>query len=202
MTATQGDSSRKHRMVWGLVLVVCGMFAFGYALVPLYDVICEITGLNGKTGRVAVDQQNSEDTTIDAQRLVTVEFVASVNSGLPWTLQPGVSSMRVHPGALNDAVFYAENLSRETLIGQAVPSVAPGPAAKYFNKTECFCFTQQTLEGGQERAMPVRFIVDPKLPAHIKSLTLSYTFFRIGEPADRRRESSRVAEGESSQAVL
>ncbi len=167
---------RGHRRLIGrLVLVVCAMFAFGYALVPLYQVFCEITGVNGKTGRVESAAALAGE--VDETRLVTVEFVASVNTGLPWRLQPRVKKMRVHPGALTEVEFLAENLSGAVRTGQAVPSVSPGEASKYFYKTECFCFTSQQLAGGEVRAMPVRFIVDAKLPAHIRSLTLSYTFF-------------------------
>ncbi len=150
------------------------MFGFGYALVPLYDVICDITGINGKTGRA---EAAAYDTAVIDDRLITVEFVSSVNTGLPWQLKPMVSKIQVHPGELTEVFFEAVNMSQRTRAGQAVPSVSPATASKYFFKTECFCFTRQELEGGETRNMPVRFVVDKRLPDDIKSLTLSYTFF-------------------------
>lgn len=167
-----------HRpLVVRLMAVVLGMFAFGYALVPLYEVFCEVTGVNGKTGRTTA--QAVASARIDAGRIVKVQFVATVNNELPWRFEPIVKSVTVHPGALTEVEFLAENLSREERSGQAVPSVAPGEASRYFAKTECFCFTAQKLAGGEGRRMPVRFIVDTRLPAHIRELTLSYTFFSI-----------------------
>lgn len=185
MNAAQVDPRSAHRRLAGrLLLVVCLMFGFGYALVPLYQVFCEITGLNGKTGRIDAAAVRAE---VDRDRWVTVEFVASVNTGLPWRLEPLVKRVRVHPGELTEVEFYAENLSSRPRVGQAVPSVAPGEASKYFYKTECFCFTSQELAGGEGRRMPVRFVVDAALPEHIRSLTLSYTFFGADAqaPADR-----------------
>ncbi len=151
------------------------MFAFGYALIPLYDVFCDVTGLNGKTGRVETEAALSS--VVDEKRLVTVEFVSSVNADLPWKFAPTQARMQVHPGQVMATSFYAENLSDKSVTGQAIPSLAPGLAAKYFNKTECFCFTQQTLTAGQRVDMPLRFIVDPKLPQDVSTVTLSYTFF-------------------------
>lgn len=151
------------------------MFGFGYALVPLYDVFCEVTGLNGKTG--AITQAEAEATVVDTQRMITVAFDANVNAGLPWRFGPEQRRVQVHPGEIGEAFFYAENLSGRAVVGQAVPSVAPAKASPYFNKTECFCFTQQVLAPGERRVMPVRFIVDPDLPQGVTTLTLSYTFF-------------------------
>jgi len=159
-----------------LALLTLVMFGFGYALVPLYDVFCDITGLNGKTGRLAV--QAADDIGIDFSRTVTVEFIATVNSGLPWQFAPTQKRMEVHPGALNTTTYIATNVTQHPIVGQAVPSVAPGQAASYFNKTECFCFTNQTLNPKQTKQMPVRFIVDPHLPENISVITLSYTFFK------------------------
>jgi len=171
----QQDQNKK--TVLSLALISIAMFGFGYALVPLYDVICEITGLNGKTGRVTETQAVSSQ--LDQDRLVTIQFDTNVNSELPWKFGSMAKKMQIHPGELNEAVFYAENLSAQTITGQAVPSVASAEASLYFNKTECFCFTQQSLEPGERIEMPVRFIVDPKLPERISMLTLSYTFFRV-----------------------
>ena len=162
------------RLVRRLAFIALGMFGFGYALVPLYNVLCDITGINGKTGRA---EATAYEDAVDESRTVTVEFVSSVNTGLPWQLKPVVPSIEVHPGALTEVHFEAVNLARDTRVGQAVPSVSPAVASKYFFKTECFCFTEQELAGGEMKMMPVRFVVDKRLPADIKKLTLSYTFF-------------------------
>jgi cytochrome c oxidase assembly protein subunit 11 len=157
------------------------MFGFGYALVPLYDVFCDITGLNGKTGRLTAAEARSVET--DETRLVTVEFVTNVNGALPWDFRPTVARVQVHPGSETEVTFEAVNRAQVQVTGHAVPSVAPGAAARYFSKTECFCFTRQRLEPGESREMPVRFVVDPKLPANIEILTLAYTFFEAEENA-------------------
>ena len=172
---SQADLSRaNYRTAGRLGLMVLVMFGFGFALVPLYDVFCEITGLNGKTGVVEASELDGR---VDQQRLVTVEFVASVNSRLPWEFAPERHKMQVHPGAIYEAKFVARNLAPEAMIGQAVPSVAPATASRYFNKTECFCFSQQRFEAGEERRLPVRFVIDQALPSNIRTVTLSYTFF-------------------------
>lgn len=171
---TESTTIRTRRTARHLALVAAGMFAFGYALVPLYDVFCEITGLNGKTGRLDAAQV---ELGVDPARTVTVEFVAHVNGDLPWSFAPEVRKVEVHPGALTEANFTAVNRSSEAITGNAVPSVAPGRASRYFSKTECFCFTAQRLEPGEQKRLPLRFVVDPRLPADVRTLTLSYTFF-------------------------
>jgi cytochrome c oxidase assembly protein subunit 11 len=178
------DAQRSHanrRVVTRLAVVVLAMFGFGFALVPLYDVFCQVTGLNGKTGRIELEQALSEK--VDAGRTVTVEFLATVNSELPWEFRPAVKKVRVHPGAVTEVKYYARNLTGDSVTGQAVPSLAPGLAAKYFNKTECFCFTRQTLGPREARDMPLRFVVDPDLPAEIRTVSLSYTFYQAGDGA-------------------
>ena len=180
-------SQANSRVVRRLGLVVLVMFGFGFALVPLYDVFCEVTGLNGKTGRIAAGE--AQVLQVDSTREVTVEFVASVNSELPWEIKPLVRRVTVHPGEVTEVKYSARNTTGETVSGQAVPSLVPGVASKYFNKTECFCFTQQTLEAGEYKEMPLRFIVDPELPEDVSSVALSYTFFRMdaedsNQPAD------------------
>ena len=157
-----------------LVVVVC-MFGFGYALVPLYDLFCDITGIGGKTGQV--EQVAAQQEQVDKDRLVTVEFTSVSTSGLPWEFKPTVNKLRVHPGEINEIIYYAKNNSSQSVVGQAIPSVTPGLASKYFNKTECFCFTQQTLAGKEHKDMPVRFIIDPDLPDDIHTVTLAYSFF-------------------------
>ncbi|MCB1756854.1 MAG: cytochrome c oxidase assembly protein [Gammaproteobacteria bacterium] len=161
------------------LLIVVGMFGFGYLMVPMYDIICDVTGINGKTGRIELQAAEREIT--DEVREVTVEFVGIVNGGGGWEFQPNQKSMKVHPGKMYNTSYFAKNLSKKGVVGQAVPSVAPSAAAKYFNKTECFCFTRQEFEGGGSRDMPLTFIVDPKIPHTIDTVTLSYTFFNTGE---------------------
>ncbi|MCG8378639.1 MAG: cytochrome c oxidase assembly protein [Proteobacteria bacterium] len=158
-----------------LTLVAIAMFGFGYALVPLYDVFCDITGINGKTGEIS--QAEADSATVDTNRLITVEFDTNVNSALPWKFKAAEYKMKVHPGEIAEAVFIAENQSDTAIAGRAVPSVAPAKASLFFNKTECFCFTRQVLEPGESKEMVVRFVVDSDLPEKISTMTLSYTFF-------------------------
>ena len=158
-----------------LSLLAVAMFGFGYALVPLYNVFCEITGLNGKTGTIAAEQ--AETLIVDHNRLVTVEFDTNVNSQLPWSFRAREHKLQVSPGQIADMVFVVENRSDRSITGQAIPSVAPAQASLYFNKTECFCFSQQTLAPLEKKEMLVRFVVDAKLPEEISTLTLSYTYF-------------------------
>lgn len=167
-------SARNRRLALRLAAVVVAMFGFGYALVPLYEVICDITGFGGRTG---VAQESQLDGVVDQERMVTVEFLGTVNSALPWEFRPTVTSMRIHPGEVYETEYLARNLSAATVTGQARPAVNPTAAAIYFSKTECFCFTEQRLEAGEQRAMPVRFVVARELPADIRTITLSYTFF-------------------------
>ena len=156
------------------MFVVIGMFGFGFALVPLYDVFCDLTGINGKTGdQIAL----SDGMKVDDSRVVEVEFVASLNANMPWEFRPVQHSVKVHPGEPTRIEYVAVNRTDRAIVGQAVPSVAPGRAAEYFQKTECFCFTEQKLEAGEEKQMPVIFVVDPNLPEDVSQLALSYTFF-------------------------
>lgn len=160
-----------------IVLVPVLMFGFGFALVPLYDVICDITGLNGKTGRVEVSEIGEGGA--DTSRTIEVRFLAQTNTGLPWSFEPVVEKMQVHPGQVYEAHYRVRSSSREKTLGQAVPSVSPGLAARHFNKTECFCFVKQELEAFETRDMPLRFIVDRGIADEIKAITLSYTFFSL-----------------------
>lgn len=176
--STQKSANR--RTVTKLVLATCLMFSFGYALVPLYNVFCTITGLNGKTGRLTEAQAAAQ--LVDESRAVTIEFVTSVDAQLPWAFKPVVNKVVVHPGVETQVEFEVHNWDAGPIDGNAVPSVAPNSAAKYFNKTECFCFTQQTLAPGETRRMPVRFVVDPRLPPEVTVLTLGYTFFQSLNP--------------------
>lgn len=171
------------RLALRLAAAACAMFGFGYALVPLYEVVCEYTGLGGRTG--AIDAGTVAADGVDRSREVVVEFDTNVNSGLPWRFAAGQRRVTVHPGEITEVLFVAENRANRQVTGQAVPSVAPAKASPYFNKTECFCFTQQTLAPGERREMPVRFVVGPDLPEGVGTVTLSYTFFEApGTVAD------------------
>lgn len=158
-----------------LVILAVAMFGFGYVLVPIYSVFCDITGLNGKTGTITEAEASKKP--IDLNREVTVQFDTNVHGELPWAFKAEQFKISVHPGKPTDVYFEVENKSDREIVGQAIPSLAPGEAAVYFNKTECFCFSQQTLEPKERKRMLVRFVVDPDLPKKITSVTLSYTFF-------------------------
>ena len=162
-----------------LAIVPLLMFGFGFALVPLYDVFCDITGLNGKTGRIEASEIDAGQ--VDISRTIEVRFLANTNTGLPWNFEPLVKKMDVHPGQVYEAVFRVRSASEKTTLGQAVPSVSPGLAAAHFNKTECFCFTQQELAGRETRDMPLRFIVGTGISEDIEQITLSYTFFSLDQ---------------------
>lgn len=157
-----------------LVAMAAAMFGFGFLLVPLYDVFCQITGIGDRTGTpTAATVSEAPDT----DRVVTVEFVATRNQQAPWEFRPAVASMEVFPGQLYDTTYFARNLTDRQLVGQAVPSVAPGQANPYFKKTECFCFESQEFAPQEGRDMSLTFMVDPELPEYIDRVTLSYTFF-------------------------
>ena len=163
------------------LLVVVGMFGFGFALIPLYSVICDVFGLNGRF----IDLQKTEqveyvanvERRIDTTRTVRVEFMTTLNQNLNWEFRAAQNTIDVNPGKVNEVMFYAKNLTNRKVVAQAVPSVSPGNAAKYFSKMECFCFTNQTFEPGEAREMPLRFFVDPSLPKRVKTISLAYTFF-------------------------
>jgi cytochrome c oxidase assembly protein subunit 11 len=178
------DRKRANRkLVFGLLLMTAGSFAFGWALVPLYDVFCRAVGIGNaeaKDGRAVVQEAE------DPNREVTIEFVASPASVGSYEFRPKVASMRVHPGKLYDTEFYAKNLTSVDSVAQAVPSISPTGTAQYFHKTECFCFTPQKFSAGEGRDMPVRFSVDPKLPSNVDRLTLAYTFYDTTQTATRR----------------
>jgi cytochrome c oxidase assembly protein subunit 11 len=169
------------KVVKKLVFMVLAMFGFGFALVPLYDVFCDITGLNGKTNNAAVVYA---DDGIDTSRMITVQFITRMAKGIPWKFEPVINEISVHPGEMKFVNFYAKNESQHDITGQAVPSVSPGIAAGYFQKIECFCFTQQPLKGGEEVEMGLQFYVDLDLPAEINTLTLSYTLYDISEKTE------------------
>lgn len=174
--SAQQQTGEATRTALKLVVVVVGMFGFGFALVPLYDLICDVTGLNGKTG----DQYTEvESQVIDESRVVKLQFIANNNAGMPWEFRPVVRTMEVTPGKMYETNFYVRNPADRAITAQAVPSVAPFRAAQYLHKTECFCFEQQELMAGESLDMPLRFIVDAGLPKEVTTLTLSYTIFDI-----------------------
>ena len=175
------------RMVGKLAIVALGMFAFGYGLIPVYKRICEVTGINilalserqvpgnGTAGR---DVRIPENSQIDKSRTITVEFDANARG--PWSFHPAKRSLEVHPGELTTVMYEFQNTQDRRMSAQAIPSYAPRQAAPFFNKLECFCFNQYTLEPGEKKEWPVAFVIDPRLSKDVKTITLSYTFFEVG----------------------
>lgn len=164
-----------------LIGLAVGMFGFAFALVPLYNVFCEITGLNGKTSAQAALIDEIEDSVIPIDRDITVQLLAKVARGLPWEFRPMQDELIVRPGEMNTTMFYVRNRNHTSITGQAVPSVSPGQAALYLKKFECFCFEQQELAAGGDMEMGVSFYIDANLPAEINELTLSYTMFNVSD---------------------
>lgn len=167
-----------------LVVVAAGMFAFGYALVPMYKAICEFTGINilALGEKEAKGSNNARatltNTQVDTSRTITVEFDANARG--PWQFKPAQRSVQVHPGELTTVMYEFENVQDRTMSAQAIPSYAPRQAAAHFNKLECFCFNQYTLAPGEKKQWPVAFVVDGKLSKDVTTITLSYTFFEVG----------------------
>ncbi len=174
--------SENVKMVGKLAVVAAGMFAFGYALVPMYKAICEVTGLNilalGDKEVPGATSSAAANTQIDLSRTITVEFDANAR-GL-WFFKPALSSIQVHPGELATVMYEFQNTQNRRMAAQAIPSYAPRNAMPYFNKIECFCFNQYTLDAGEKKHWPVAFVIDPKIPKDVTTITLSYTFFEVG----------------------
>jgi len=170
------------QMVGKLAVVASLMFTFGYALVPLYKAICEMTGLNvlalGEQVLAGVKPTLPENSQVDYDRTITVEFDANARG--PWDFKPESRSLQVHPGELATVMYEFQNVQNRRMSAQAIPSYAPQQAASHFNKLECFCFKQYTLEAGEKKSWPVAFVIDPKLSKDVKTITLSYTFFEVG----------------------
>ncbi|MCD6047198.1 MAG: ctaG [Gammaproteobacteria bacterium] len=163
-------------------------FVFGWWIMPaMYNVFCQITGLNGKIE----GPSGYTDNTVDKTRTITVQFVANVNAGLPWDFYPERDSIRLHPGEIVRVVFYAKNNSNKTMTVQAIPSVTPGQAARYLRKTECFCFTTETFKPGEVEQMPVLFHIDTELPKDINELSLSYTMYDTSNSPNLRANAVR-----------
>jgi cytochrome c oxidase assembly protein subunit 11 len=177
---TQMQSSVKKlngTMLGKLLVIALVMFGFGYALVPIYKQICELTGVNILTPKdISVSELSNSQ--IDLSREVTIEFDANTQG--PWRFRPTVASMKVHPGEMTQVMYEVVNKQSYKMDAQAIPSYAPQQAAQYFKKMDCFCFKQQTLEANEARQMPVVFYIDPKLPKDVTTITLSYTFFEVG----------------------
>ena len=183
-------ASANRRLTIRLLVVTAAMFGFGYALVPLYDIVCDLTGIGGRTG--VVSEATAATGGVDSTRVVKVQFVATVSSGMRWKFDGPEQALEAHPGQVYQANFIASNLSPRPVVAQAVPSVTPAGAAAHFDKIECFCFTRQRLEPGETREMPVRFVVNEEIPRRIGTLTLAYTFFEA-EPAAQSAASGNTA---------
>lgn len=184
------EPTRTHRKLIGkLLAIVAAAFAFGFALVPLYDVFCAATGLNGKSsikrdgfgvgGLVGTAEGKAAPSRIDRSRIVTVEFTGTVMPGLPWDMRPLTFSLDLHPGELQQVKYLVRNTSDQPIVGQAVPSISPGQAAQHFEKIDCFCFSQQTLAPGETRELPLTFIIKPEIDPDIRQVSLSYAFFNV-----------------------
>ncbi|QIL83484.1 cytochrome c oxidase assembly protein [Diaphorobacter sp. HDW4A] len=185
------------KMVGKLAVITAGMFAFGYVLIPIYKHICEVTGINilslserqvpgnGTAGKDVKVPKNSQ---VDYSRTITVEFDANARG--PWQFKPAKSSLKVHPGELATVMYEFENVQDRRMAAQAIPSYAPRQATAFFNKLECFCFNQYTLEPGEKRDWPVTFVIDPRLSKDVTTITLSYTFFEVGGKTPPAPEST------------
>ncbi len=169
-------------MVGKLLVVAAGMFGFGYALVPIYKAICEMTGINilalGERELPGVRAADPGNTQVDTSRTITVEFDANARG--PWSFRPAQRSLQVHPGEMTTVMYEFENVQNRRMSAQAIPSYAPRQVAAHFNKIECFCFNEYTLEPGEKKTWPVVFVIDPKLSKDVTTVTLSYTFFEVG----------------------
>jgi cytochrome c oxidase assembly protein subunit 11 len=182
------------KMLRKLAVVAGGMFAFGYALVPIYKHICEVTGINilalGERD-VPGNSRAAPNSQVDYSRRITVEFDANARG--PWDFKPAVRSVQVHPGELATVMYEFRNVQDRRMSAQAIPSYAPRQAAAHFNKLECFCFTQYTLAPGETRQWPVAFVIDPKLSKDVTTITLSYTFFEVGGKVPAAPDSAQAA---------
>lgn len=176
-TINSAEEKQKSNKRLGLKLlwIVGAALLFAFALVPIYNVLCKVTGLNGKPDGNAA----SAITSVDNSRSVKVEFTSSVMPGLGWNFYPKQPSITVHPGQIETVLFVAKNVTNEVVTGQAIPSISPGLASIHFKKIECFCFTRQELKPGETKEMPLRFYVSPDLPKDVSEVTLSYSFFNV-----------------------
>ena len=194
------NNQRKHVIVLSVLAV--GMLGFAYALVPLYDVFCELTGINGKTAGLAANPNTIAEVLVaPSDREVTIQFLAQVGNGMPWEFRPTEHRLKVRLGEINTTNYFARNRAAQAVIGQAVPSVTPGSAAKHLHKVECFCFSQQRLEAGEDVHMPVKFYIDNDLRAEVHTLSLSYALFRVPERVPEQDPGSLSSVQEASLGV-
>ena len=170
------EKSNKKLVIY-LILGSLGMFAFGFALVPLYNVMCRQLGINGHSANIP--EKYKKELVVDKSRNIKVEFITQVSPGVPYDFEAVTKTLTVHPGELEHGEFFAKNNSDKLIISQAIASIAPGEGSLYFHKTECFCFTQQPLQGHTREDLPVVFFIDPALPKDINTITLSYTLFDV-----------------------
>ncbi|MGQ5523554.1 cytochrome c oxidase assembly protein [Chitinimonas sp. PSY-7] len=182
MKDQNGVMAENRRTLTKLLVVAVGMFGFGFALVPFYEKICQVTGINN-----LLRPDEVINTQVDTQRTVTIQLDANLRSELPWRFAPEQTSLKVHPGQLVQVMYDIESSAPRPIVGQAIPSYGPGRAAEFFNKLECFCFAQQTFQPGEKRRMPVVFVIDPKLPTDIHTITLSYSFFEVAGTAASKK---------------
>lgn len=173
------QAAANQRLAKKLIWIILASLLFAFALVPLYDVICSLTGLNGKTSNIAEIKLPSK---VDSQRLIKVQFVSSVMPGLGWNFYPTQSSIEVHPGQVQTVLFEAKNITNTVVEGQAIPSVTPSKATAFLKKIECFCFQRQSLNPSETKALPLRFFISAEMPKDVKELTLSYAFFPATKP--------------------
>lgn len=174
------------RLLKKLSIVAVAMFGFGFALVPFYEQICRVTGINN----ILKPDEEVANTQVDSSRQVTIEFDANIHD-LPWRFKPAQTSVTVHPGEIVHVMYEVTNTRDQAVAGQAVPSYGPQEAGQYFRKLDCFCFTRQTLAAGETRQMPVVFVVDPRLPRDVNTITLSYTFFEVAGATAQEKAAPR-----------
>ncbi len=188
----EADRSFNRSMLIKLFVVALMMFGFGFALVPMYRAICQVTGINNLVQRDATERE-AKNTQVDMSRTISIEFDANARG--PLGFKPEQHSMNVHPGEVTTVMYQVSNEQARTVHAQAIPSYAPREATEYFKKIECFCFTQQTLAANETKRLPVVFVVDPKLPKDVKTITLSYTFFELNTPAPTTKDTANQAAG-------
>ena len=199
------------RLISKLTVVVFAMFGFGFALVPLYNMVCDAFGINGRfleiqDGSYSAEKGSAKGRQLsarkDLERTVTVQFTTTLNQNMAWEFKTMTRTMKLHPGEIKQVKFYARNKTDQTVVAQAVPSLAPSQAVKYFTKMECFCFNQQTFKPGEAKEMPLVFVVDPDLPKNVNTITLGYTFFDTDKNARLEGDNKQIVVAENSQAYL
>ncbi|MDY6978368.1 MAG: cytochrome c oxidase assembly protein [Pseudomonadota bacterium] len=211
MTQDSKPEKTHGRLISKLTVVVFAMFGFGFALVPLYNMVCDAFGINGRfleiqDGSYTAEKGSAKGRELaarkDLDRTVTVQFTTTLNQNMAWEFKTMTRTMKLHPGEIKQVKFYARNKTDQTVVAQAVPSLAPSQAVKYFTKMECFCFNQQTFKPGEAKEMPLVFVVDPDLPKNVNTITLGYTFFDTDKNARLEGNNKKIAVVENSQAYL